>query len=125
MTLASDLALLTLSDQVTLLCDQVTFPGHMVALLHLHLLQQLPVLAPEGGAVSELCRGSIIVILIMVTVLGADGRPPPPVALTLTLCDQVTALCDQVTLPGDHLEVVLGPGRLQGADVDVLWLVFS
>ena len=105
--------------------DQVTAPCDLVALLHLHLLQELPVLAPEGGVVGELCRGSIVVVLIVVTILGADGRPPPPVALTLTLCDQVTALCDQVTLPGDHLEVVLGPGRLQGADVDVLWLVFS
>ena len=114
--------------------DQVTAPCDLVTLLHLHLLQELPVLAPEGRVVGELCRGRVVVVLVVVAVFGSDGGPPPPVLtlLTLTLgpCDQATAPGDQVTVsgdqvtaPGDHLEVMLGPGSVQGADVDVLWLV--
>ena len=104
--MGSDLALLTLGP-----CD-------LVALLHLHLLQEFPVLAPEGGVVGELCRGGVVVVLVVVAVLGSDGGPPPPVLAMLTLTlgpcdkvtvsgDQITAPGDQVTAPGDHLEFML------------------
>ena len=111
MTLRSDLARLTLR------------PCHVVALLHLHLLQELPILAPQGWVIGELHCGSIVVVLIMVAVLRPYGCPPPPGPLPLLA--MTFGLSDQVTVPGDHLEVVLRPGRLQRADVDVLWLVLT
>ena len=111
MTLGRDLAQLTLR------------PRHVIALLHLHLLQELSVLAPQGRVIGELNCGSIIVVLIMVAVLWANGGPPPPGALALLA--MTFGLGDQVTVPGDHLEVVLRPGRLQRADVDVLRLVLT